>query len=76
MIGGIISGILAGYIASRLQKGEGSGCLVNLFLGIIGGVVGSWLFSLVGLAAYGWIGEMIVAIIGAVVVLWIFAKLR
>lgn len=53
-----------------------SGCLVNLFLGIIGGMVGSWLFSLVGLAAYGWIGEMIVAIIGAVVVLWIFAKLR
>ena len=44
MISGITSGILAGYIASRLQKGEGSGCLVNLFLGIIGGLVGSWLF--------------------------------
>ena len=35
MISGIISGILAGYVASRLQEGEGSGCLVNLFLGII-----------------------------------------
>lgn len=44
MISGIISGIVAGYIASRLQKGEGSGCLVNLFLGLLGGVVGSWVF--------------------------------
>lgn len=76
MISGIISGIVAGYIASRLQKGEGSGCLVNLFLGLLGGVVGSWVFSIFGLTAYSWIGEMITAIVGAVVVLWLFAKLR
>ena len=57
-----------GYIASRIQKDEGSGCLVNLFLGVIGGLVGGWLFSLIGIAAYGWIGEMITAIVGAVVV--------
>ena len=76
MVSGIISGILAGYIASRLQKGQGSGCLVNLFLGVIGGVVGGWLFSLVGLTAYGWIGEMIAAVVGAVIVLWVCAKLR
>lgn len=76
MIGGILSGILAGYIASRLQKGEGSGCLVNFFLGLIGGLVGSWLFSLFGLTAYSWLGEIVMAVIGAVIVLWIFARLR
>lgn len=76
MISGIISGILAGYIASRLQKGEGSGCLVNLFLGLIGGLVGSWLFGLFGLTAYSWLGEIVMAVIGAVVVLWMFARLR
>lgn len=76
MIGGILSGILAGYIASRLQKGEGSGCLVNLFLGLIGGLVGSWLFGLFGLTAYSWLGEIVMAVIGAVVVLWVFARLR
>lgn len=76
MINGIISGIIAGYIASKLQKGKGSGCLVNFFLGIIGGVVGSWLFCMIGITAYGWIGEMVTAIVGAVVVLWLFAKLR
>lgn len=76
MISGIISGILAGYIASRLQKGEGSGCLVNLFLCIIGGLVGGWLFGLLGISVYGWIGEMITAIVGAIIVLWLFTKLR
>lgn len=30
MLSGIISGILAGYIASKIQKGEGSGCCVTL----------------------------------------------
>lgn len=76
MVSGIISGILAGYIASRLQKGKGSGCLVNLFLGTIGGLVGGWLFSLIGISAYSWIGEMVTAVVGAVIVLWIFSKLK
>lgn len=76
MIGGIISGILAGYIACRIQKGKGSGCLANLFLGIVGGVVGSWLFGLLGIAAYGILGELVMSVVGAVVVLWLFAKLK
>lgn len=39
MISGITSGILAGYLASRLQKGEGCSCLVNLVIGVIGCLV-------------------------------------
>lgn len=49
---------------------------MNLFLGLIGGLVGSWLFSLFGLTAYSWLGEIVMAVIGAVIVLWIFARLR
>ena len=74
MITGIISGILAGYVASRIHKGQGSGCLTNWFLGLIGGLIGGWLFSLVGLEAYSWLGEMVTAIVGAVILLWIFSK--
>ncbi|MCF0199179.1 MAG: GlsB/YeaQ/YmgE family stress response membrane protein [Bacteroidaceae bacterium] len=72
----ILSGILAGYIASKLQKGQSSGCLVNLFLGIIGAIVGGWLFGLFGIQAYSWIGEIVTSVIGAVVVLWVFAKFK
>ena len=73
---GIISGCIAGYIASRLQKGQGSGFLVNLFLGIIGGFVGGWLFGLFGLTTYSWLGEIIMATFGAIIVLWVFAKMK
>lgn len=76
VVPGIITGLIAGYIASLLQKGKGSGCLVNLVLGVLGGMLGSWLFSLFGLTTYSWIGETIVAIVGAVILLWVFAKLR
>lgn len=76
MIIGIIPGILAGYIASRIQKGEGSGCLTNLVLGLIGGLVGGWIFDLLGIYTVGWVGELVTATVGAVVVLWFFAKLR
>lgn len=76
VIPGIITGIIAGYIASLLQKGRGSGCLLNLIIGVVGGVLGSWLFSLFGLQVNSWVGETVVAIIGAVILLWIISKLR
>lgn len=72
---GIISGIIAGFVASKLFDGQGKGCIVNLVLGIIGGALGGWLFSLFGLGANSWIGELIVAVIGAMVFLWVWNKL-
>lgn len=76
MLLGIISGILAGYIASLLQKGKGSGCIMNLILGLVGGLFGGWLFSLFGITAFGWLGEMVTAIIGAILLLALFARLK
>jgi uncharacterized membrane protein YeaQ/YmgE (transglycosylase-associated protein family) len=75
MIVGIITGIIAGFVASKLFDGQGKGCLVNFVLGIIGGALGGWLFSLFGLGANSWIGELIVAVIGALVFLLIWNKL-
>lgn len=76
MIGSIIIGILAGYIASKIQKGEGSGCLINLFLGVLGGVIGNFLFSLAGFSINSIVGELISSIVGAVLILWVFSRLR
>ncbi len=76
MIIGIISGIIAGFIAAKLTDGEGKGCLVNLFLGLIGGLFGGWLFEQFGLQAYSWVGEIIVATVGAVILLWIWNKMK
>ena len=76
MISEIITVIIAVYISKKKKKGEGSGCLVNLFLGLIGGTVGGWLFGLLGINAFGWLGEIVTAVVGAVIVLWTFAKIR
>jgi len=75
LITGIITGIIAGFVASKLFDGQGKGCLVNLVLGIIGGALGGWLFSLFGLGANNLIGELIVSVIGAMVFLFIWNKL-
>ena len=73
---GLITGILAGFIASKLQSGSGKGLLINLFLGIVGSLFGSWLFALLGIQANGWIGSLICAVVGAVIILWIVSKLK
>jgi|UPI0002D409CB uncharacterized membrane protein YeaQ/YmgE (transglycosylase-associated protein family) len=67
----ILIGILAGYFAGKIMRGGGFGLLVNLLLGIIGGVLGGWVFALLGLAATGIIGSLITSVVGAILFLWI-----
>ncbi len=76
MIIGIISGILAGFIAAKLTDGEGKGCIVDLFLGLVGGCFGGWLFEQFGIAAYSWIGQIITAVVGASILLLLWNKLK
>lgn len=73
---GIITGILAGFIASKLQSGSGRGLIINLFLGVIGSVIGGWLFALLGIQANGWIGTLVCAVIGALILLWFVSKIK
>lgn len=76
-IGSIIVGITAGFIASKLTSGSSKGCWINLFLGIVGGVVGSWIFQLLGITwEPGWLSEIGTATIGAVIVLWLWSKIK
>jgi uncharacterized membrane protein YeaQ/YmgE (transglycosylase-associated protein family) len=76
-IGWIILGLIAGFIASRIVNKEGEGFLMDIVLGIVGAVVGGFLFNIFGAAGVtGFnIWSFIVAIVGAVVVLWIYHAL-
>ena len=61
----IVIGLVAGWVASRIMRGQGYG------FGIIGGVLGGWLFSLLGFYSTGGIiGSLITSVIGAIVLLW------
>ena len=66
----IIIGIAAGFLAGKIMRGGGFGVIINLILGIVGGVLGGWVFGLFGIAA-GIIGSLITATVGAILVLWI-----
>ena len=67
----IIIGCVCGFLAGKIMKGGGFGILINLLLGIVGGAVGSWLFSLFGIDWGGIIDEIGTGTIGAILVLWI-----
>ena len=71
----IVVGIIAGFVASKLTSGHGKGCLMDLVLGIIGGLVGGWLLDLFGITWGGPFSNIGTAILGAVVVLWVWNKL-
>jgi len=65
--GWLIIGLLAGWLSGEITRGKGFGCLGNTLLGLIGAVLGGWLFSLLHIAAYGFIGGLAAATVGAVV---------
>lgn len=67
----ILIGLAAGFIAGKLVKGGGFGLWVNLLVGIIGGVLGGWLFGILGIHTSSIIGSLLTSVVGAVVLLWL-----
>lgn len=67
----IVLGLVAGFIASKLVNGRGEGVSLDIVLGIVGAVVGGWLFNTVGRAGVTGFNlwSLFVAIIGAMVLL-------
>lgn len=58
------------------MKGGGFGFLMNLLLGLFGGLLGGWIFGLLGIEWGGLLGQLGTAIIGAVVILWVANMLK
>ena len=63
----IFVGLIAGWLTGKLTRGKGFGLLANLFLGLVGAVIGGWIFAMLGITAYGFIGSLAAATVGAVV---------
>src|SRR5207244_5828729 len=74
----IIVGLIAGWLAGLIMKGGGYGLIGDLILGLIGALIGGWLFSIILPSAEptGLIGSIIVATIGAVVLVGIGGLVR
>ena len=75
VIAWIILGLIAGWIASKIVVGTGQGLFLDIALGIVGAIVGGFLYSQImggeGVTGVN-IGSIIVSIIGAIIVLWVY----
>jgi uncharacterized membrane protein YeaQ/YmgE (transglycosylase-associated protein family) len=74
----IVVGIIGGALAKAVVPGEGpGGVLGDLIVGIVGAVLGGWIFSaLAGRVYTGWIGSTIVAFVGGIALLLLIRALR
>jgi uncharacterized membrane protein YeaQ/YmgE (transglycosylase-associated protein family) len=77
IIAWIVLGLIAGFIASKLINKSGEGLLLDIGLGVVGAVVGGWLFNVFGMSGVSGLNlySLLVAVLGAVVVLVVYHAL-
>ena len=69
LFGAIVIGLVAGWLAGKLMRGQGYGLFADIVLGLIGAVVGQWIFDQLGIIVYGGLGFLVMATIGAVILI-------
>jgi uncharacterized membrane protein YeaQ/YmgE (transglycosylase-associated protein family) len=74
----IVLGLIAGLIGSKLVNKSGEGVLLDIILGIVGAVIGGWVFNLFGAAGVTGLNlySLLVAVIGSVLFLVVYHALR
>jgi len=74
IIGWIVLGLIAGFVASKLVNKRGEGFVMDIVLGVVGAIVGGFIFSMFGgtpVTGFN-VYSMLVSVIGAVVVLLVY----
>ncbi len=72
----LIIGVAAGWLSGKLMRGHGFGLVGDLIVGILGALVGGFLFRFLGIVSFGLIGLLVSATVGAIVLLWLIRLLR
>lgn len=70
----LVVGLIAGFVGSKIVNKTGEGLVMDIVLGIVGAMVGGFLFNMIGQPSPNGINlySIFVAIIGAVIVLLIY----
>ena len=78
VISWIVLGLIAGFIGSKVVNKTGEGFFLDIALGIVGAVVGGWLFNVFGMSGVTGVNiySLVVAIVGAVVFLVAYHAIR
>lgn len=74
ILGWIVLGLISGFVASKVVNARGEGCFLNIALGLVGAMVGGFIFTAIGGSSVTGFNlySMLVAIVGAIVVLVIW----
>jgi uncharacterized membrane protein YeaQ/YmgE (transglycosylase-associated protein family) len=73
----IILGLIAGFIGSKLVNKTGEGIVLDIVLGVVGALIGGWLFTMFGASGVTGLNlySLLVAVVGSVVFLVIYHAL-
>jgi len=74
----IVLGLIAGFIASKIVNKSGEGVFLDILLGIVGAVIGGWLFTRFGAAPVTGVNlySVLVAVIGSIIFLVVYHAIR
>jgi uncharacterized membrane protein YeaQ/YmgE (transglycosylase-associated protein family) len=67
VIAWIVIGLIAGWLAGKVSRGRGFGCIANILLGLVGAILGGWIFMKLGILGGGLIYSIAAATLGAVI---------
>ena len=76
MLFAILIGLIAGWLTGKLMSGGGYGIFADILLGLVGAVIGSWIFNSLGIVVNGGIGYLAMATVGAIVLVGIVHLVR
>lgn len=67
LLGWILIGLIAGWLAGQIYRGRGFGCITDIILGLVGAVLGGWIFVKLGIFGGGFLYSLAAATVGAVI---------
>ena len=67
IIAWLLLGLIAGWLAGKLARGRGFGCITDIILGLIGSFIGGWVFTKLGIFGGGFLFSLAAATLGAVI---------
>lgn len=73
----IFMGAIAGWLAGRITRGKGFGLVTNIVVGILGALLGGWIFTLAEVSVRnGFFGGLIISLVGSIILLWLISLFK
>src|SRR5438552_11821706 len=67
----LLLGLVAGWLAGKIARGRGFGCIADIVLGLIGSYIGGWVFTKLGIFGGGFLYSLAAGTVGAVILVYI-----